>query len=345
MAFRRERAVIMRKLIELHRDGCEIELIVSNLDGDILAGLISAGIRVQPFFQRAVAPRQQVIVHSKFWLVDARSRLTGERTKITYAGSSNWRGDQQYSDDLLLRIVDDGVHGAYSDYWELISSRAVSDQNRPANDVVAPASALTARPAPNPAGWNRSPVTLRVAASDGHNVAPANAGLKRLHVETPAAAWDFPGETSGYNVQELTVGAEGETPVTYFSEDVKGNLEPTRTHAVRIDATAPTIAGLPRRCRLWPPNRRMVHVADVTAADAVSGLAALSVTARSNASGDDGDVAIEDGSVYLRAEKARGARTRRYAITAVATDVAGNAGTATATCKVEKRRRLPRRIK
>jgi hypothetical protein len=337
MAFRSERAVIMRKLIGLERDGCDIELIVSNLDGNILAGLVAAGIRVQPFFQRAVSPRQQVIVHSKFWLVDARSTLTGERTRITYAGSSNWRGDQQYSDDLLLRIVDDGVHAAYSSYWELIKSRAVSDQNRPSADTVAPASALTARPEPNAAGWNRSGVTLRVAGSDGHNVGAS--GLKRLHVRMSGAhtgATDFLGETAGYNVQELTLAAEGETTVSYFSEDVKGNREPARDHVVRVDATAPTIAGLPRRCRLWPPNKRMVHVADVTAADAVSGVADLSISASSNATRDDGDIVIENGSVYLRAEKADRGRTRRYAITATAVDRAGNAQTGSATCKVKR---------
>jgi phosphatidylserine/phosphatidylglycerophosphate/cardiolipin synthase-like enzyme len=342
MAFRRERAVIMRKLIELRREGCDVELIVSNLDGSILAGLVSAGVTVHPFFQRAVAPRQQVIVHSKFWLVDARSRLTGERTRITYAGSSNWRGDQQYSDDLLLRIVDDGVHAAYSAYWELIAGRAVSDQNRPANDAVAPASALTASPAPNVAGWNRSPVTLRVAASDGHNVSPDNSGLKRLHVDLSGAqtgASDFAGETAGYNVQELPVTAEGETTVTYFSEDVKGNLEPARTHVVRLDAAPPAIAGLPRHCRIWPPNKRMVHVADVIAVDAGSGLAHLAVTAHSNARRDAGDIVIDGGSVYLRAEKADRGRTRRYVIEATALDVAGNAQSATATCRVKQPRR------
>ena len=345
MAFRSERAVIMRKLVELEHDGCDVELIASNLDGDILAGLVAAGIRVHPFFQRAVGSRQQVIVHSKFWLVDAKSTLTGARTKITYAGSSNWRADQQYSDDLLLRIVDDGVHAAYSSYWELIRGRAVSDQNRPANDAVAPASALGASPEPNAAGWNRSAVTLRVAGSDGHNVDAS--GLKRLHVETTGAqagAWDFAGETSGYNVRELAVTAEGETTVTFFSEDAKGNLEPARTHVVRLDGTAPTIAGLPRRCRLWPPNKRMVHVADVSAADADSGVAGLSLSASSNATRDHGDIVIQDGAVYLRAEKADRGGPRRYVIAATAVDVAGNAQTATATCKVERPRKRTRRV-
>ena len=127
-------------------------MIATNLDGDIVAGLASEGIRVRPFFLRGLSAAQpQVIVHSKFWLVDAVSTLTGRRTKVVYAGSSNWRGDQQRSDDLLLRMVDDGVYDAYAGYWEKIRDRVASDQSTPAADTKAPVSALTVRPAPNAA--------------------------------------------------------------------------------------------------------------------------------------------------------------------------------------------------
>jgi hypothetical protein len=67
MAFRSERAVIMDKLVELHREGCEVDVIATNLDGDIVAGLAAEGIRVRPFFLRRLSAAQpQVIVHSKF---------------------------------------------------------------------------------------------------------------------------------------------------------------------------------------------------------------------------------------------------------------------------------------
>ena len=338
MAFRTERAVIMRKLVALKRQGCDVEVIVSNTDGDILAGLVSAGIPVHAFLLRASSPRPQVIVHSKFWLVDAKSALTGERTRLVYAGSSNWRSDQQYSDDMLLRIRDDDVHAEYSAYWELIKSRAASDLARPATDALAPFSAHAIAPAPNAAGWNHTDVTLRVAGSDGHN--PLVAGLARLHVElsgAQAGAWDFAGEiAAGYNAQELAVAAEGETTLTYFSEDAKGNVEAPRSAVVRVDKTAPAIAGLPRRCWLWPPNKRLVRVADVTATDAVSGVQRLTVAARSNARSDAGDVVVDGGSVWLRAEQ-RG-RRRVYRIVATATDAAGNSTTATARCVVRRRR-------
>ena len=57
MAFRSERAVILRKLVALKREGCDVEVVLSNADGDILAGLVSAGIPVHPFFIRAASPR------------------------------------------------------------------------------------------------------------------------------------------------------------------------------------------------------------------------------------------------------------------------------------------------
>jgi hypothetical protein len=336
MAFRSERAVIMRKLIELHDAGCEIDVILSNADGDILAGLVSAGIPVHPFFLRSTTTRPQVMVHDKFWIVDARSKDAGVRRKTVYAGSSNWRPDEQYSDDLLLKIVDDGVFDAFDRYWELIRSRAASDQTRRV-ETVAPSSALRVTPAPNAAGWNRSAVTVRIAASDGHNVGAG--GLRRLHVEMTGeqiGSWDFLGEHDGYTVQELPISAEGETTVTYFAEDANGNREAPRTATVHVDRTPPAVTGLPTDCEIWPPNGRMVHVADIAADDLGSGVADLAVSASSDDADDDGDVSIDGGSVDVRAEKAARGRTRTYVITAVATDLAGNRTEASGACVVPR---------
>jgi PLD-like domain len=342
MAFRTERAVIMEKLVDLERQGCDIDVVVSNADGDIMAGLVSAGVPVHPFFMRATGTRPQVIVHDKFWLVDAKSTVTGARSRIVYAGSSNWRGDQQRSDDLLLRIVDDGVYSAYSEYWRKIRSRAVSDLPRTGTDRVNPASSLVSSPGANRAGWHDSDVTLRVAGSDGH--LQTASGLKRLHVEmsgAQAGTWDFPGETDGYNVQELVVSAEGTTTITYFSEDNKGNREPARSQEVRIDKTAPTLTGLPRDCSLWPPNGQLVHVADVAASDAGSGVADLTLSGGSDDVDDRGDIVIDGGAVDLRAEHAARGGRRTYTIRATATDDAGNVGSGLATCEVPRSQGIP----
>jgi hypothetical protein len=340
MAFRSERAVIMRKLIALHRDGCDVEVILSNADGDILAGLVAEGIHVYPLFLRGLSDkgtliRSPMMVHDKFFLVDARSTRTGERTKLTYAGTSNWRGDEQYSDDLLLRIADDGVYDDYAGYWDFIRSRAASEQNRPATDAVAPASAAKVTPEPNAAGWNHTDVTVRIAASDGHNVGAA--GLKALHVVVTTngatRSLDFTGETSGYNVQEIPVAEEGTTVIEYWGDDGR-NEGLHHSLTVRLDKTAPLITGMPAGCRLWPPDHEMVHVADIAATDALTAAPDLVVTGSSNASDDEGDIAIEGGSVDLRAEKADQGGERDYRLQATATDAAGNTSVASATCVV-----------
>ena len=119
-----------------------------------------------------------------------------------------------------------------------------------------------------------------------------------------------------------------------FAEDVKGNRETDDAVEIRIDRTPPAIAGLPRHCVLWPPNGRLVHVADVTSADALSGPGELVVRARSFPRGSPDDIVIDGGSVDLRAEKARGGALRVYRIRARATDQAGNVARDRARCVV-----------
>lgn len=323
LTFRTQRSVILDKLVRLHDAGCDIEAVFSYIDADILARLVSEGIPVHPLWLKAEGTHRQVLMHSKFWLVDAQSTVTHRRTKIVYAGTSNWRADEQYSDDLLLRMVDDGVYDAYLADWKFIESRAVSRLNTGvAADTTLPASALTIRPKPNSAGWNNSDVVLRIVGADNHD--QATKGFKRLHVEIAGTASDFVGSTANYNLQELPLTTEGDTPVTYFSEDMAGNVETPKTTTVRIDKTAPTIAGMPHERRIWAPNHTLVHVADITGADDRSGVADLTVTASSNVPWRDRfDIVIRDGSVWLRATP-----HRVYRIVATVTDAAGNVSTA-----------------
>ena len=257
MAFRSERIVILHKLIELQRAGCDVEVVLSNADGDIMTGLLLAGIPVHPFFLRAAAPRPQVIVHDKFWLVDARSAASGKRVKLTYAGSSNWRGDQQRSDDLLLRIADDGVHADYLAYWEKIRSRAASDLPRPAHG----------RGRARVGARRRTRRRCRGLAPDrrrrprgGERRPPADRGRPRLAARADERRadrrWEVTGEHDGYSEQRVEVVAEG---THHRHASGAGHLrQPGRACSrsrSRIDKTAPVIRGLPERCTLWPPER------------------------------------------------------------------------------------------
>ena len=238
--FRTERAVIMRKLARMQRQGCDIEVIFSLAEGDIIAGLESAGIRTIPMFWRAQPDAQpalpEVRLHTKFWLVDATMRGSGERRKIAYVGSSNWRANQQYSDDLLVRITDDAVYDAYRAYWDVVAGRASTDiELEP--DQVPPFTSLRVTPAKH--AGNGEQVQVRIAASDGHtrNLFPV-VGLDRLHVEVTGA------QTASVDVappdprlpatHELTVDAPGTTTITYYAVDLAGNVSEAHKTKVRI---------------------------------------------------------------------------------------------------------------
>jgi hypothetical protein len=115
---------------------------------------------------------------------------------------------------------------------------------------------------------------------------------------------------------------------------------------LKLDKTKPVISGMPAGagCSLWPPNHKLVKVATVTAADALSGLTAgsLRVTGASNEPSSDPNnpqiVVTPNGSggfdVQLEADRLASGHGRIYSLSATAMDNAGNSSTVTATCTV-----------
>lgn len=209
--------------------------------------------------------------------------------------------------------------------------------SEPPPDAIPPSSAAASSPGANLHGWHQTPVTLTLAGVDNDG----GSGVKELHVTRTGATNGsdvVPGDTGS-----VTISEEGITTVTYFAVDHAGNQEPPNVLVVRLDRTPPAVSGLPAPgCVLWPPNHRLVHVASVTAVDALSGLSgtpAVTVTSNEPDSGlwpgDDGpDAAVSDGRVKVRVERAENGTGRVYTIAATATDVAGNTTTATAACTV-----------
>jgi len=206
----------------------------------------------------------------------------------------------------------------------------------PGADTTPPTTTPSATPAANAQGWNKTPVTITLSATD--NV--GGSGVKELHYSLDGAATGsqvVPGSTA-----TVTVSAEGMTTLTFFAVDNAGNQETAKTVTVGIDQTPPTMSGLPRSCSLWPADHALVQVASVTANDDLSGVAgAPTVTATSNepdsGTGDGDlptDVVISGGTVQVRAERAGSGGGRVYTITATVSDLAGNIATQTATCNV-----------
>lgn len=169
--------------------------------------------------------------------------------------------------------------------------------------------------------------------------------MKEIHVALAGASTGSRIEPGA--VASIDIAAEGETTLTYFAVDNAGNQEAAKTLTVRIDKTAPSLAGLPASgCTLWPPDHRLVQVASASATDVRSGVAGFTLDATSNepatdtGDGDLGpDMIVTGGVVQLRAERAGNGVGRIYTITARATDRAGNVATETRTCAVPHDRR------
>ena len=130
------------------------------------------------------------------------------------------------------------------------------------------------------------------------------------------------------------------------SVDKAGNVEtPSRTASFKIDATPPVISGMPAAgCSLWPPNKKMVTVATIPAADTLSGLAAGSVNVTGTSSEPPSDpnspdiVISPSGAggfvVQLRADRLGSGNGRIYNLNATASDLPGNIATVTGSCTV-----------
>lgn len=99
-------------------------------------------------------------------------------------------------------------------------------------DVTSPTTTASVLPAPNAAGWVRTPVTVSLAAVDNVNgsgvasIAYSATGAQPISLTTYTASF--------------AVGLEGITTLFYAATDNAGNVESTKTLTIRIDGTAPT---------------------------------------------------------------------------------------------------------
>jgi hypothetical protein len=208
----------------------------------------------------------------------------------------------------------------------------------PPPDRTAPETTATRSPLPNSQGWNNSNVTVSLSATDN----PGGSGVESIRYQLSGA--ENSSLVSSGNPAQVPLTAEATTTVAYYAVDNAGNTEITKSLTVKIDKSIPTISGMPEpNCTLSPAKHQLVTAATISASDALSGIAAFTVTATSNESdaGTGGgdvpvDIVINGGTVQLRAERSPRGNGRVYTITAAAVDVAGYTATATATCKVPK---------
>jgi hypothetical protein len=199
-------------------------------------------------------------------------------------------------------------------------------------DLVAPVTTASVSTPPNANGWNRDDVTVTFSATD-----TGGSGLDSIGYSLAGAQSGGGMLASGGSVR---IAAEGVTTITYFATDRAGNAEAAHTLRIAIDRTPPAIAGMPGAgCSIWPPDRKMVQVATISATDGTSAVTSFDVVASSSEGSSASDTQVigsgtNPRAVSLRADRSASGPGRVYTITATATDAAGNTVAAAATCTV-----------
>ncbi len=172
-------------------------------------------------------------------------------------------------------------------------------------------------------GWYRSAVTVTLAATDPDDTA-ANITTTYTVDGGVAQAYTAP----------FTVSGDGTHTVTFSSTDKAGNTEKTRTQAIKIDTTPPTITAVGTPTSIWPPNHKLVDVnIAVTLTDTLSGPDGF-VLLSATASGDPTDL---QGFVVGAASTSGPVRANKdevYTLTYQGKDQAGNTATAVVTIAV-----------
>ena len=189
---------------------------------------------------------------------------------------------------------------------------------------------------PNANGWNNTPVTINLQATDNADGAGVyDVGYFLSGAVTTGGMMYFHGANASVDIT-----LQGLTTITYQSRDYGRNIEEPKSLVVRIDTTPPVLSGLPvPGCSIWPPNEQMVQIANVASTDNLSGTDSLVVTGSVNypASGNEvPDIVINGGTVMARARPPKEGNPVVYTVTAVATDKAGNSSTLSGICKVGK---------
>jgi hypothetical protein len=208
-------------------------------------------------------------------------------------------------------------------------------------DTTAPSSSASRSQEANDAGWNTTPVTIQLEATDGLS------GVTDI-VYTLSGAQSGGATVSGDSTS-VTISTEGTTTLTWYARDLAGNEEAAHSLQVRIDTTAPALTCEASPAVLFPPNHKLIPV-QVTArlddAGTGSGGSVRLLSVKSNEPDQGlggGDVPDDiqgwepgkaDTGGLLRAERSIKGSGRTYTLTYQGSDAAGNVATCETTVTV-----------
>jgi DNA/RNA endonuclease YhcR with UshA esterase domain/uncharacterized membrane protein len=180
-------------------------------------------------------------------------------------------------------------------------------------------------------GWYNTDVTVSLSAIDDMS------GVKSTKYQINGQGW------SEYTTP-IQLTTDGVFNIEYRSEDVRGNVENSKSIEVKVDKTAPTLKAAVDQPTISVPNHKMMEFkASLVNNDLTSGIDSVvleSITVNEeNAIPSDIQGAAYgtmDTTFSLRAERNGYGNGRVYTITYLATDKAGNTTRSTATVAILK---------
>ena len=174
-------------------------------------------------------------------------------------------------------------------------------------------------------GWYVSDVQMTLTASDNDG----GMGVMGIYYSVDDTEAIAMGSSASH-----TIAGDGTHTVTWFAVDNAGNAEKSQAMTINIDKTPPSIPVLlTDRAILWPPNHTMMDVLiGGYAVDSGSGVASTTLTVSDeygiyNMSGVEFGIAIQLESWRAGTDM----DGRKYTITAVTADRAGNQSSASTT--------------
>ncbi len=181
-------------------------------------------------------------------------------------------------------------------------------------DTEAPATTASVAPPANPAGWNNSPLTVALSATDNLG----GSGVESIAYTVVNGQASSAGSVSAATAS-IAVSAEGVSTITYRATDKAGNVEPAKSLAVRIDRSAPASSASRTPAPDASGRNTTPVTVSITAADGQGGSGVQSITVlRTTGTSTTGETFPGASATFI--VSAQGTTTVAYQ----ATDAAGN---------------------
>jgi hypothetical protein len=183
-----------------------------------------------------------------------------------------------------------------------------------ATDTTAPVTAITCASASCVTGWYRTSVPITLTASD------AGSGVRTTTYTTDGTN---PKSSATATVYSQPFSLAATSTVKFFSTDTAGNVEATKSRLVRIDSDGPSVA-ITAPASGSSFARRSTVTITASASDTVGGASGV---AKVRFYRGTTSITTDSSAPYTVNWNTKSLAAGTYALTAVATDVAGNVTT------------------